>query len=106
MVFAVVVTIDVRPETIDEFTAGLHANAVATRAEPGCLRFDVLRTTDDPHRFVLYELYADEDAFFVGHRQAPHYPAWVTLCERCVPPGGRRNVYAVPAFPDEMTAHD
>jgi autoinducer 2-degrading protein len=104
-VFAVLVTIDVRPETIVEFTAGLQANAVATRGEPGCLRFDVLRTRDDPNRFVLYELYSDEDAFFVGHRQAAHYPAWVQLCERCVPPGGRSNTYAVPAYPDGLAEH-
>jgi autoinducer 2-degrading protein len=105
-VFAVLVTIDARPETIDDFTAGLHANAAATRAEPGCLRFDVLRAKDDPHRFILYELYADEDAFFTGHRQAAHYPAWRELCDRCVQPSGRRNTYAVPDRPDEMVARD
>jgi autoinducer 2-degrading protein len=105
-VFVVLVTIDARPETIDEFTAGLHANAAATRREPGCLRFDVLRAQDDPHRFILYEIYADEDAFFTGHRHAAHYPTWTALCERCVAPSGRRNTYAVPDRPEEMAAHD
>lgn len=100
--FAVVVTIDVRAEALDEFTAGLHANAVATRAEPGCLRFDILRVQSEANRFLLYELYADEDAFFVGHRQAAHYPQWSALCERCVQPGGRQNTYAVLAHPEEM----
>ena len=103
-VFAVLVTIDVRPEALAEFEVGLRANAAATRAEPGCLRFDVLRERDEPNRFVLYELYTNEDAFFTGHRGAAHYPAWTTLCERCVVPDGRRNTYAVPAFDEEM--HD
>ncbi|MEQ6897066.1 putative quinol monooxygenase [Microbacterium sp. KR10-403] len=101
-VFAVLVTIDVRPEALAEFEAGLRANAAATRAEPGCLRFDVLRERDDASRFVLYELYTDEDAFFTGHRAAAHYPAWTALCERCVVPGGRRNTYAVPAFAEDV----
>ncbi|WEG08011.1 putative quinol monooxygenase [Microbacterium horticulturae] len=103
-VFAVLVTIDVRPEALAEFEVGLRANAAATRAEPGCLRFDVLRERDEPNRFVLYELYTNEDAFFTGHRGAAQYPAWTTLCERCVVPDGRRNTYAVPAFDEEM--HD
>ena len=103
--FVVIVAIDARPDTIDEFTAGLHANAVATRAEPGCLRFDILRAHGEPNRFILYEIYTDEDAFFTGHRQAAHYPAWVELCDRCVEPDGRRNTYATPAYPEEIAEH-
>ena len=97
-VFAVLVTIDVRPESLAEFEVGLRRNAAATRAEPGCLRFDVLRERDQANRFVLYELYTDEDAFFTGHRGAVHYPDWTALCERCVAPDGRHNTYAAPAF--------
>jgi quinol monooxygenase YgiN len=100
-VFAVLVTIDVRPEALAAFEEGLLSNAAATRAEPGCLRFDVLRERDEANRFVLYELYTDEDAFFIGHRGAAHYPAWTALCERCVAPDGRHNTYAVPAFAED-----
>ncbi len=35
----------------------------ASLAEPGCLRFDVHRSLDDPSAFFLYEQYESEEAF-------------------------------------------
>ena len=51
--------------------------------EPGCLRFDVHRHTDDDTR----EIYVDQDAFYRDHRAAPHYPAWREVSAACVEPG-------------------
>ena len=34
-----------------------------TRAEPGCLRFEITRAADDPTRFDVDELFADAAAF-------------------------------------------
>jgi quinol monooxygenase YgiN len=34
-----------------------------TRAEPGCLRFEVLRSHSDPTRFAVSEVFRDRDAF-------------------------------------------
>ncbi|MDI3337258.1 antibiotic biosynthesis monooxygenase [Defluviimonas aestuarii] len=34
-----------------------------TRAEPGCLRFEVLRSHADPVRFAVSESYVDRTAF-------------------------------------------
>lgn len=34
-----------------------------TRAEPGCLRFEVLRSHSDPVRFAVSEAFVDRDAF-------------------------------------------
>lgn len=34
-----------------------------TRAEPGCLSFEVLRSHEDPARFAVSELFRDREAF-------------------------------------------
>ncbi len=34
-----------------------------TRAEPGCLRFDVVRSMADPLRFAVFETFTDRAAF-------------------------------------------
>ena len=44
MNFTVIITVDVRPDRIDEFVAGITTNAIASlRDEPGGLAFDVHR---------------------------------------------------------------
>ncbi len=99
----VFVTLDVLADRLDEFVEGIHANAIASlRDEPGCLRFDVHRSVDDPTRFYFYEIYRDREAFEVEHRAAPHYAIWRGVIERCVAPGTQHNTYASPAFPDEI----
>ena len=52
MNFTVIITVDVRPDRIDEFVAGITTNAIASlRDEPGCLAFDVHRDqASGPHR--------------------------------------------------------
>jgi len=102
--FTVLVHLTIRPDHIEEFLDGIRTNARASlREEPGCLRFDVHRLADDPHRFVLHEVYADEDAFRTTHREAPHYAAWRDVAARCVVDGGHHNTFATPAFPEDIT---
>ncbi len=100
--FTVVVALAARPERLDEFIAGIRANARASlRDEPGCLRFDVHQKVEDPNRFVLHEVYADEDAFRVAHRSAPHYAAWQRVAERCSVPGSHVNTFCRPLSLEE-----
>ena len=47
-----------------------------SRAEPGNLRYDAQVSADDPHVFVIYEQYADEDAFS-AHRNSEHFQQYV-----------------------------
>jgi quinol monooxygenase YgiN len=47
-----------------------------TRAEPGNLDYQVFRDPKDPSLFVLFERYADEDAFD-AHRETPHFATWL-----------------------------
>lgn len=52
----------------------LPEHAELSRAEPGCLRFDMAQT-DDPLIFTLNELYADDEAF-QSHRERLHNARW------------------------------
>ena len=82
--FSLVVHVEVRPGSREEFLAGMTANAQASvRDEPGCLRFDVCSVDGEQNRFVLYELYTDADAF-AAHKQAPHFGEWRKVADRVV----------------------
>jgi quinol monooxygenase YgiN len=56
--------------------------AAAIRAEPGNLQFTVHRGRDDANDFLLYEVYASEEAFR-DHQQTEHFKRLVL--ERAVP---------------------
>jgi quinol monooxygenase YgiN len=80
--FSLLVQLEVRPESREEFLAAIAGNAAASvRDEPGCHRFDVCSVDADPNRFVLYELYDDAEAF-AAHKQAPHFAAWREVAAR------------------------
>jgi quinol monooxygenase YgiN len=69
---AIVVRYQAQPGRGDEVAALLARHAAATQAEPGNLDFVALRSFEDPDAFVLYERYADSDAF-EAHTASPHY---------------------------------
>ncbi|MBX3030688.1 MAG: antibiotic biosynthesis monooxygenase [Chloroflexi bacterium] len=71
-----IVHIHVKPEHLEEFLDMTRRNHEGSIREPGNVRFDVLRSMDDPTRFVLYEWYATDEAA-AAHRETPHYQAWV-----------------------------
>ena len=73
--FVVCVQVHVKPENRRQFLEASLENARNTVREPGNLRFDVLQQTDDPDRFVLYEVYKDE-AGMAAHKATPHYAKW------------------------------
>lgn len=69
------VHVHVKPGYVDDFLRASQANHEASVREPGNRRFDVLQSSDDPARFVLYEAYATaEDA--AAHKLTAHYLAW------------------------------
>ena len=73
--YVVVVNILVEPEHTEAFIGATQQNHLHTRQEPGNLRFDLVQRTDDPNRFVLYEVYRVAEDFVV-HQQTPHYLVW------------------------------
>jgi autoinducer 2-degrading protein len=67
------VEVHVKPEAIDRFLEVIKEDAIhSEQNEPGCLRFDVLRDTEDPYRFFYYEVYRDAAAR-AAHRETPHF---------------------------------
>ncbi len=69
------VDVHVLPERAEDFLAATLANAQASLAEPGVLRFDVLQDHADPAHVVLTEVYRDDEAS-AAHKLTPHYAAW------------------------------
>lgn len=87
----VVLVISVRalPGRREDFLAGISRNAArALRDEPGCLRFDVVGSPDDPDAFWVYEVFADEAAL-AEHRRSPHFLAWQKEKAALVVPGSQ-----------------
>lgn len=75
--FAVIVKAKIDPNRMDEFLTMIETNAKASRQEPGCLRFDVLRSQGDAsnNEFFFYELYQDAAAVDF-HKTQDHYNLW------------------------------
>lgn len=73
--YVVCVRVQVLPDRTEEFLEATLANARSSRTEPGNVRFDVLRSNEDPTRFFLYEVYRTENDF-KAHQQTPHYLQW------------------------------
>jgi autoinducer 2-degrading protein len=70
-----IVHVRVKPDHIVEFVAATRLNHEASVQEAGNRRFDVLQSTTEPTRFVLYEAYTSE-ADAAAHKQTPHYLRW------------------------------
>ncbi|MFM7109113.1 MAG: putative quinol monooxygenase [Planctomycetaceae bacterium] len=60
------------PADVPKLRDLLAAAMRLSRAEPGCLRFDVYHSTAEPRRFTLVEQWADQAAID-AHRLAEAY---------------------------------
>jgi len=69
------VHISVKPEALKDFIDATIINHRETRKEPGNIRFDILRSVDDPQNFMLYEVFRSEEAV-AEHKETAHYIAW------------------------------
>ena len=72
---AVIVSIHVKPESIEAFITATLDNASNSVKEPGVARFDFYQQLDDPTHFTLIEVYRYEDAP-IKHRETSHYLRW------------------------------
>jgi len=73
--FIALVRIHVKPDKVETFKEMIRANHEGSVREPGCLRFDVAQSREDPTRFVLWEWYVDEEANRF-HKTTSHYLAF------------------------------
>ena len=70
-----IITARVKPGRETEFEQVTVRNHEGSIAEPGVLRFDVLRDQRNPGTYYLYEAYRDEAAT-VAHKETEHYATW------------------------------
>ena len=73
--FVAAVHVFVKPESLDDFMDLILMDQEGTLAETGCVRFDIVRSTDDPTEFLIWEVYLDEEAA-AFHKTTPHYAAF------------------------------
>ena len=89
----------VRAEAVEAFRKATLENASASLEEPGVVRFDVIQELDDPTRFVLVEVYRDEQAP-ARHKETAHYAKWRdTVAPLMAEP--RASIKYRAAFPNE-----
>ena len=98
--FVTLVHVHVKPEHVETFIDASRANHEAAIHEPGNIRFDVLRSADDPTRFVLFEAYVDA-ASAAAHKATPHYLGWRAAVEPWMaePRSGVRYDGVLPELP-------
>ena len=90
----IVVDIEVEPDRVDEFLKVAEADAIGSRNEPGCLRFEVLKASDT--RFLFYETYKDSDAV-AEHKAQPYFAKWTQFKES----GGCTSVSTKAEYPGD-----
>jgi quinol monooxygenase YgiN/catechol 2,3-dioxygenase-like lactoylglutathione lyase family enzyme len=66
---------------LDRLMAGLAADIQAH--EPGCLRFDYVKSTDEPLRRLVYEQYRDSIAFEY-HKTTPYLREFIPQLLQCL----------------------
>ena len=69
------VHVHVKPESVEGFRRATIENARASVEEPGIARFDVVEQQVDATRFVLIEIYRDQEAA-AAHKETAHYAKW------------------------------
>jgi quinol monooxygenase YgiN len=89
MAFSLWVELEVQQEKLPEFLEAITSNQKATEAEEGCLFFDVVKLEREGNWFGFYEIYRDSDAFFVEHRNYPHYQEWRKAVAKTIVPGSQ-----------------
>ncbi|MEX3775372.1 putative quinol monooxygenase [Pseudomonas sp. MYb118] len=60
-----------RPEKADAFEAFFRGYVEASRAEPGCIEYHMLRDKQDPTLFIFYEIWQSQ-AHLDVHSNLPH----------------------------------
>jgi quinol monooxygenase YgiN len=78
--FAIYVTINVKPNCMEKFLAAcIEEGKASVRDEPDCLRFEILRDKNDPNRVCFMEVFKDEQSLQT-HWETPHFTEmWDTI---------------------------
>ena len=93
------VHVRVKPECVEAFLQAIKENARLSLQEPGIARFDIAQQLDDPTRFVLVEVYRNEDAP-AKHKETAHYQKWRDIAANMMAEP-RRSVKFSNVYPDD-----
>jgi quinol monooxygenase YgiN len=67
----VVARIKARPDKLEELGAALRGLVAPTRAEAGCVSYELLQNTEDPTDFTFVEEWSDAQSF-AAHFETEH----------------------------------
>lgn len=84
----VVARIVAKPDSVEIVREGLLSLLAPTRAEPGCILYELMQNTADPTDFTFYEEWTDE-ASLNAHGAAPHLAAAFRKLDGHLAAGGR-----------------
>jgi len=70
------------PDHQEEIAEILRAMSKLVRQEPGCMSYEVFRSSEDPQEFMLVEVYRDQDAV-TAHGQTDYFKTYVL--DRAIP---------------------
>ena len=71
----IVATLTAKPGTEDELLPMLKALVAPTRAESGCINYELHRSHEHPGTFVFTESWASQEAWD-AHKQSQHFVAF------------------------------
>ena len=77
----VMVTVEIEEARVPAFLEALKVDAAGSREEEGCLRFDLLKDSENANTWHFYEIYKNDEAMAV-HKTLPHYKAWADFKAR------------------------
>ena len=79
----IVANIRANPDQVDRVKAELEKLVPITRAEKGCIHYDLHRDNDDPAHFMFYETWETRE-LWQTHMNAPHLAAYMQATDGAV----------------------
>jgi quinol monooxygenase YgiN len=79
----IVANITAERDQVELVKAELEKLIPITRAEAGCLRYDLHRDNEDPRHFLFYETW-ESRKLWQRHMQAPHLAAYIEATDGAV----------------------
>ena len=79
----IVADIHANPDQIDLVKAELKKLIPITRAEEGCIQYDLHQDNENPAHFLFYENWESRE-LWQAHMNAPHLAAYMEATERAV----------------------
>lgn len=79
----IIANIHAKPDQISRVKAALEKLVPITRAEKGCIQYELHRDDTDPGHFMFYEIWESRE-LWRAHMNAPHLAAYMKATEGAV----------------------